>query len=49
MKVINATWSLVHKYRSLMRLHDNSAESNHRIVNDNFNLKVSLLYAFKNI
>ncbi|EFN70685.1 hypothetical protein EAG_03874 [Camponotus floridanus] len=24
---------------SLMRLHDNSAESNHRIVNDNFNLK----------
>ncbi|XP_011252877.1 afadin- and alpha-actinin-binding protein-like [Camponotus floridanus] len=38
-KVINATWSLIHKYRSLMRLHDNSAESNHRIVNDNFNLK----------
>lgn len=46
-KMINATWKLIHKYRSLMRLHDNLTESNHRTVNDNINLKVSLFYAFK--
>lgn len=38
-KVINATWSLVHKYRSQMRLHNNLIESNHRTINDNINLK----------
>ncbi|XP_070163901.1 afadin- and alpha-actinin-binding protein-like isoform X2 [Polyergus mexicanus] len=38
-KMINATWRLIHKYRSLMRLHDNLTESNHRTVNDNINLK----------
>ncbi|EZA57007.1 afadin- and alpha-actinin-binding protein [Ooceraea biroi] len=38
-KVINATWNLIHKHRSLMRLHDELTDLNHKTVNDNINLK----------
>ncbi|XP_072752404.1 afadin- and alpha-actinin-binding protein-like [Anoplolepis gracilipes] len=38
-KIVNAAWMLIHKYRALMRLNDNVTDSNHRTVNDNINLK----------
>ncbi|XP_020292625.1 afadin- and alpha-actinin-binding protein-like isoform X1 [Pseudomyrmex gracilis] len=38
-RLINATWNLIYKHRSLMRLHDQLIESDHRTVNDNVNLK----------
>lgn len=41
-RMINATWNLMHKHRSLMRLHDQLTDSNSKTVNDNVNLKVSL-------
>lgn len=40
-KLINATWNLIHKHRSLMGVHNQLIESDHRTVNDNVNLKVS--------
>lgn len=40
-RLINATWNLIYKHRSLMRLHDQLIESGHRTINDNVNLKVS--------
>jgi len=43
MKMINAAWNLIHKHRSLMRLHDELIDLNHKTVNDNINLKVSSL------
>lgn len=38
-KLLNAAWSLTRKYRSLMQLHDELIESNHKTTNDNVNLK----------
>lgn len=37
--VINASWKFIHKYRYLMRLHDQLIDLNQRTVNDNVNLK----------
>lgn len=42
-QVVNAAWKLIHKHRYLMRLHDQLIELNQKTVNDNVNLKVSLL------
>jgi len=41
--VINDAWKLIHKHRYLMRLHDQLNDLNQRTINDNVNLKVSLL------
>lgn len=43
-KVINATWNLIHKYRSLMQQHDQLIETNHKTISDNINLKVSFCF-----
>jgi len=42
-QVINDAWKLIHKHRYLMRLHDQLIDLNQRTINDNVNLKVSLL------
>lgn len=38
-KIINATWKLIHKHRSLMRLQEQLKDSHHKVINDNTNLK----------
>lgn len=38
-KLIDASWRLVHKYRSLMRAHDQLNDTHSKILNDNANLK----------
>ncbi|XP_032668810.1 afadin- and alpha-actinin-binding protein-like isoform X2 [Odontomachus brunneus] len=38
-KVINSTWNLIHKYRSLMQLYEKTVLSNRKTCNDNVHLK----------
>ncbi|XP_029168554.1 uncharacterized protein PFB0765w-like [Nylanderia fulva] len=38
-KLINASWNLTRKYRSLMQSYDKLDDLNHKTVNDNMNLK----------
>ena len=40
-KLINVSWNLVQKHRTLQRVHDKMNDAHHRTANDNINLIVS--------